>query len=239
MPSLTQRYQANWQAFSQLGQTHDSLAQETRGFRRWMHQPIIAFIVPLEDDDIGDAVAAWQAALRPWFLYDPQPRERLHITLHFVGMLRRGPLAFLPHTWTRTGLDRSAERVRDALDAIPAFEVGLGPLNAFPNVLYAEIQDDDECLRWLRTCLRRALPLRARPPTSWMYLPHMTLAYWGQQAAAPLIDALAPYRAIEPLRLPVTRVRLTIYSRDLVLAANTLVTAREQIIADFPLQENV
>jgi 2'-5' RNA ligase len=118
-----------------------------------------------------------------------------------------------------------------------AFAVGVGPLNAFPNALFAEVQDETGCLRALRTGLRRALPRRARPPLRWPFVPHVTLGYWGRQPATSLIAALTPFRQVEPVPLRVERVRLTIYAlNDGPSRVDLLRTAREEIIAEFALK---
>lgn len=94
---------------------------------------------------------------------------------------------------------------------------------------------DDECLRATRLHVRRALPLRARPPSPWNYLPHITLAYWGEQPVPPLVERLRPLREIEPLPLRVTRIRFTIYWRDHLFTPDVLARAREEVVAEYTL----
>jgi 2'-5' RNA ligase len=115
--------------------------------------------------------------------------------------------------------------------------VRIGPLNALVSALIAEAHDDDgECLRALRLGLRRSLPLRARPPSRWAFLPHVTLGYWGVQPVAPLVEALRPFREVEPMTLTINTVRLTIYTRDPTpYRRDVLHTAQEEIIADYRL----
>jgi 2'-5' RNA ligase len=126
--------------------------------------------------------------------------------------------------------------VADAIQQCPAFDVEIGPLNAFPNVLIAEVHDNSQALHRLRARVRRALPLRARPPLAWKYLPHVTRGFWGRQPAVPLVEALRPYRAITPLRFHVDRVWLTVYTRDAWPGQHLLSKATEEIIAEFVLQ---
>jgi len=214
------------------------LASERRGLRRWLLLPHIAFVIPIEDPVVMEQLVHWQEALRPWLLYDPQPEDRLHITLHYVGVLRSKPWLWLPHSWTRAALFQIAGQVRETLENIAAFELWLGPLNAFPNVLFAEVRDRDQCLRQLRIKLRRRLPVRARPPSPWPYTPHITLGNWGRQPAAPLVKAMQPYRIVEPVPFRVARVRLTVYTRDSSpLRRDALRAAQEEVIADYQLKE--
>lgn len=230
-------FAAQWAQFRHLKVTEDSLARERRGFRRWLLMPYIAFVIPLDDPDVRARVAAWQNAFADVMPYLPQPIDRAHVTLHYVGRLRTNPWLLLPHTWPRDALDGMAARARQALAQCSPFTIQIGPLNAFRNVLFAEVHDsEDECLRATRLNVRRALPVRARPPSQWDYLPHITLGYWGEQPVPPLVARLRPLREAEPLPLRVARIRFTIYWRDLLPAApDVLVRAREEVIAEYPL----
>jgi 2'-5' RNA ligase len=231
-------YATVWDRFVHLSRTQDSLASERRGLWRWLLPPQIAFVIPIEDPAATEQLTHWQEAFHPWLGYDPQPEERLHITLHYVGVLRYKPWLWLPHSWRPSALARIAGQVRETLEDFEAFDLQLGPLNAFPNVLFAEVHDSDQCLRLLRVRLRRMLPVRARPPSPWPYMPHVTLGHWGQQPVAPLVEALKPYRAADPVRFHMARVRLTVYARNaLPLRRDTLRAAQEDVIADYHLKE--
>ncbi|MBN2305461.1 MAG: 2'-5' RNA ligase family protein [Anaerolineae bacterium] len=228
-------YRAQWEQFTHLSRTYDTLARERRGWRRWLLLPYVGFIIPVDDPVVRDQLLAWQADFRPHLPYDSLPPDALHITLHYAGLLRRGLV--LPQTWRRPALDRLAERVCDTIESTTAFEVSIGPLNAFPNVLLAEVQDNNECLRLLRANLRRELPLRARPPTRWgYYLPHVTLGYWGDQPVAPLVDAMQSYRNVAPVPFRITRVKFTVYVRDVPLGRDVLRAAHEDLIATYHLK---
>lgn len=227
---------STWDRFIRLLNTQDSLAQERRGIRRWLLGSYVAFVLPIDDPAAQAQLSEWRAAFAAYLPYDPVPDEQLHITLHQVGKLRRSWL-WMPRSWRRLALPRLGEQVEQALNCCPAFEVRLGPLNAFPNVLFAEVQDEHERLRALRAHLRRALPLRARPSLPWAYIPHVTLGYWGRQPARPLVDALSPYRKLEPVRCPISRVTLTVYTVDPALSPGILRTATEEIIAEYPLKD--
>lgn len=72
-----------------------------------------------------------------------------------------------------------------------------------------------------------------------MALPHVTLGYWGTQRVPPLLEALTPYRDVEPLKLRVSRVMFTIYTRGAdALDRHVLQTADEEIIAEYHLEES-
>jgi 2'-5' RNA ligase len=120
---------------------------------------------------------------------------------------------------------------------VPAFNVQIGPLNAFPGVLFAEVHEHVACLRVLRAKLRRALPLRARPPTVWSFLPHVTLGFWGKQPVPPLVKALLPYRTVNPVQLRVDTLHFTIYTRSVTARQDFLEVAREEMIATYKLKD--
>ncbi|NDJ75589.1 MAG: 2'-5' RNA ligase family protein [Chloroflexi bacterium] len=237
MPDFEQAYTATWQQFSELPHTRDTLVLRHRRFRQWMLGSYITFIVPINDFRVIDRLAAWQHAFESWFQYDPQPPDRLHITLHHVGRLRRWPGLPLPETLPRRALSQITDRARTVLREFEPFTIGIGPLNAFSNVLFAEVHDTDRCLRTLRAKLRRALPLRARPVTEWPYLPHITLGHWGTQPAPPLVNAVQPYRQHEPVVMQVSDVELTLYNFERgPLERDLLEDAEEEIIAEFRLK---
>src|SRR5690606_36086602 len=121
--------------------TDDSLRRERRGFRRWMLAPYIAFVIPIDDADVRARLAAWQNAFADMLPYQPQPVERLHHTLHYVGQLRTSPWLLLPNTWMRASLGAMAEHVKASLAECASFTIGIGPLNAFGNTLFAEVHD--------------------------------------------------------------------------------------------------
>lgn len=230
-------YEQHWQRFLDLTETHDAPARDRAGWRRWMLWPYIAFIIPVSDPHAVARLIEWQEALSPWLVYDPQPPNRLHITLHYVGLLRPAHWIVLPQTWQRSALTGLAQRVRKSVETIPAFDVQLGPPNAFPGVLFAEVHEDTACcLRTLRVKVRRALPLRARPLSPWPFLPHVTLGLWGRQPARPVVEALRPFRQTEPVTLHVDRLLFTIYTRSVVARRDLLAVAREDILAEYALE---
>jgi len=235
-----QPYTAKWQQFLRLRSTHDSLAAERRGLRHWLPKAYIAFVIPIQDPAVLGQLALWQEAFRSHLAYVPVPVINFHITLHYIGRLSDTFwLGLLPNTWRRAALAVLAQRAQRAIAGYRRFEITIGPLNAFPNVLVAEVEDgEQECLRRLRTTLRRAMPLRARPRVAWAYLPHVTLGYWGEQAAAPLVEQLRQFRAVEPVPFTVERMRLTVYRLDSGLpVGEALLAADEDIVAEFTLQD--
>lgn len=234
MPQRDSTFHAVWSRFTRLDKTVDLLPHMLPVISRL---PIISFIVPVTDEAVLARCRAWQDAFSAWLTYDPQPTNRLHITLHYMGNLRQHFWQWRPSTWRRQALPRLAERVGAALADVPAFDVTVGPLNAFPTALFAEVRDDDH-LRDLRGRILDALPGRAAIlRNNHEFVPHITLGYWGRRAAAPVIAMVARYRDVEPLHLRIERVRFTVYTREYMPPhEDILQTADEDIIAEYVLQ---
>lgn len=234
MPLRDSIFDAVWSRFTRLDQTVDLLPHALPAIS---HLPIISFIVPVTDEVVLARCRAWQEAFGAWLTYDPQPPDRLHITLHYMGSLRRHFWQWRPTTWRRAALPKLAERVGAALADVPAFDVTVGPLNAFPTALFAEVHDNGH-LHDVRRRILDALPRRAAiSRNNHEFMPHVTLGYWGLRAAAPVIAMVARYRDVEPLHLRVERVRFTVYTREFILPhEDILQTANEDIIAEYVLQ---
>ena len=223
-----------WERFARLKTTRDELARERVDGQR----PYLTFLIPLDDEAVRTRCLAWQQALRPYLRYTPQPPERLHISLHYMGHLREHAWRWGLRTWSRDVLPALAERVRPVLSAFAPFDVTVGPLNAFPGVLIAEVHDPQGRLYAMYKALKRALPWRARLGYSpYPYVPHVTLGYWGEQPAAPVIRALRAYRQAKPVRFRVRRVRFTVYTRRMTAnVPDVLVEAQEEVLAEYLLQ---
>lgn len=237
MPDRRTAFQATWERFTRISETVDSLADERVGDRRWRWRlPDIAFIIPIDDEDVIAQCVQWQQALRAFFDYHPQPPERLHITLHYVGDLRRNWWEWRRTTWSRASLPQLAERVRWVFASLQPFTVEIGPLSAFPTALFAEVHDGNQLDR-MRDALIAALPRRASLLfADREYLPHVTLGYWGLQAVPDVVNALEAYRQAPPVSYRVERVKFTTYIRDSVpLQPDILARAREEILTEYKL----
>lgn len=237
MPHRENSFRSSWDQFTGLSETFDTLVDERLGERRWRWLlPDIALIIPVDDERVIARCQEWQQTFASHFDYDPQPVDRLHITLHYMGDLRLHFWQWRLTTWRRETLSGFVPRIGQVLVDIKPFDVMVGPLNAFPVVLFAEVHDDGP-LKAMRSRILDALPRRAtllHAPEN--YLPHITLGYWGKRAVAPLAKLIAQYREQEPVRLHVERVKFTTYSRTIVpLAHDVLRTASEDIIAEYHL----
>jgi len=209
--SLAVQFDTVWQRFTRLSHTTDSLGAWSMRWRRWLTPVSVSFIVPVTDPEISGYLIDAQQPLAPYMTYTPQPAEKLHITIHLLGYLRAG--LPLPGTWTRSELQVLSNKAQALLAKFPPFEVRVGPINAFPNVAIAEVHDDGQ-LRFLETAIHELIPGARRTTRSYPLIPHVTLGYFGQRPAAPIIDALRPLRGLPALPLVVDRVALTLYYRS-------------------------
>src|SRR4051794_39327497 len=108
-----------WARFQGLSYTKDTISPWMSRLRRWLTPVNISFIVPLDDPAACDYLGTAQETLRPYLDYDPQPADKLHITLYQVGYLRTG-LA-LPGTWLRAELDDIAALARQNVALLEPF----------------------------------------------------------------------------------------------------------------------
>ena len=202
---MPKQYETNLEEVHPLALTQDSLG-DGRFLQRCLRLPYIAFLVPIDDPAVVDQLTEWQAAFQPWLAYDAQPAERLHITLHYVGLLRRSPWMLLPHTWQRSALSGLADRARESIELCAAFEIGFGPLNAFPNALITEVQDTNGVC----SACERASGARCRcapPPRSGTTCPSHP-GVLGK-AGCGVTDRRCPYSRRRTQTMRVDRVKLT------------------------------
>src|SRR5688572_14899069 len=112
--SLDAQFDVLWQRFEQVDYTADSINQWTNRLRRWLTPVNISFVIPIEDHKVCEYLGGAQQALRQHMAYDPQPPDKLHITLYHLGYLRQLPLR-LPLLWSREELERIAQTAAEYL----------------------------------------------------------------------------------------------------------------------------
>lgn len=208
--SLDTQFEGVWQRFIRLPATLDSLGSWTVRVRRWLTPLNISFIIPIHDETVCHYLTEAQRRLAPHMSYDPQPLEKLHITLYLMGYLRAG-FAFR-YTWTREEVDSLIEQATGMFRKLPSFTVKVGPFNAFPNVAIAEVRDEGH-LRLLERAAMSVIPESRRMPMAYTLLPHITLGYFGSRATAPIVDVLRPLRDVKALPLKVDSAAVTLYYR--------------------------
>lgn len=135
--------------------------------------------------EIVDALVALQPPAAAGI--KPVDRERLHLTLHFIGDADLGAIA------------PALSRVRAA-----RFELTLGALGMFarrgrPAALWAGVERSD-ALQALHDSIGAALAAAGRTLDSRPYTPHVTLARLKPHADRGTVRAFLARAAIEPLR---------------------------------------
>jgi 2'-5' RNA ligase len=202
--------------------------------KRWLTPVNVSFIVPISDPKVCGYLCDAQAALKPHLTYDPQPADKIHITLFQLGYLKQTPLP-LPHLWTKSQLMQIATIAQNYLSVLPPFDVEVGPINAFPNVAIAEVRDQGR-LRLLRDVIARAIPPMLLP-LNYPLIPHITLGYFGKQPTAPICETIAPMRSCPPVPLKIDHVEMTLYYRkpELYKPSEALIHSEERVLASMQI----
>jgi hypothetical protein len=128
----------------------------------------------------------------------------LHMTIQEIGF---GDLAPDP--------DALATHFAD----VPSFECSLGPLNAFPDAVFAEVRPFDGP-RALRRAARKALPgldtaygSPDRSPSEGGMAPHVSVAYFDAEVPTPQVASVISATTVEAILLHVTEVVLAAVER--------------------------
>lgn len=206
--SLDAQFDKLWQRFGQLNYTTDSINTLSNRLRRWLTPVNVSFVIPIEDRKVCDYLGRAQQAILQHIAYDPQPPDKLHITLFHVGYLQQLPIR-LPGTWSRQELNRITQLASEYLKLFQPIDVQVGPVNAFPNVAIAEVRDSGR-LRLLRNIISRAVP-PPMLPLNYPLIPHITLGYFGKQSAAPIRETISLLRSLPRVDLHIDHVELTLY----------------------------
>ncbi len=233
--SLDVQFDALWQRFERLSYTSDTLSTWTARFQRWLRPVNVSFIVPIEDQVICHYLGEAQMALIPHMAYEPQPPDKLHVTLYQIGYLQTTGFR-LPGSFLRSELEQIASRAREYLTLFKPFDVLIGPMNAFPNVPIAEVHDNGK-LRLLRSMISQSVPHGLGVMPRYPLIPHISLGYFGHVPAAPIRNVLRPMRRWKPITMRVDRVDMTLYYRKPGPhePSKALVHSHEEVIASLKI----
>jgi 2'-5' RNA ligase len=189
-------YEASWTRFHALsGLIHtfeDINSPWARGRQRYG-----AFLMRADDTALRDYLRPLSERLHSIPGVIPYPQEYWHMTIKTVGFIvdevandDEVAEAALP------GIIEAAEA---AFERHPAFELQLGPINAFPDVVIAEVWDGG-AIRRLNTALLESVPGLLRQPFDGQhFLPHVSLArYAGNEGLEELKTALTELRGLGP-----------------------------------------
>lgn len=125
------------------------------------------------------------------------PENYWHITIKTLGFLVRE--ATDDEEVHEADLDRIIEAAAAVFATQPEFDLRVGPINAFPDVVITEIWDGG-VVRRLNTALLEAVPGLPRQPFDGRhFLPHISLArYSSNDALDQLKSTLSDLRAVGP-----------------------------------------
>jgi 2'-5' RNA ligase len=233
--SLDAQFEAMWQRFERLPYTTDTMGTWTARFQRYLKPINVSFIVPIEDQAICHYLGEAQMALMPHMYYEPQPPDKLHITLYQLGYLQTTGFHF-PGTFSRAELASIANRAREYLALFKPFDVQIGPINAFPNVAIAEVHDQGR-LRLLSNLIIQTVPRGLGVLPRYPLIPHITLGYFGRQPAPPVRNVIRPLRRMKPVIMQIDRVDMTLYygKAGPYERPHALVHSHEEVIATLPI----
>lgn len=194
----------NFQRTESLLLSSDTLeAQWTQGRAQYL-----TLLVRIEDRAAAGHLARVVERIAGIPGVEPYPDWYWHITVKGIGfqVIKRSQ----PDDVLRQDVARIAGKARALFGAEPAFQAQLGPVNAFAEVVFVEIQDEGRVTE-LNCKLLEALPEAARyPPDGPGFLPHVSVArFSSNDGLAQLKETLAALRAEGPgPRFNVGRVEL-------------------------------
>ena len=141
------------------------------------------------------------------------PPQFMHITVQSLGNEGEGGL-------TSQIAGDLADAVSDALRSVPPCGVRLVRVGPFGAGVFIAVEETDEAQPFARMqravvgALLTANRIPVRHPDR-LYLPHLSVCYFdAPQPTAPILDALAPYRATDFGLLPVEAIELVRVSGD-------------------------
>jgi 2'-5' RNA ligase len=173
MGSLHREFEAAWTQFQSLEDLRlvsDTLESEwTRG-----RDTYLAFLVPVDDALAVDSLRSTVRRIEHIPGVEPYPEDYWHITVKGIGF--EAKRAERPDDVGGPALDGIAEAAARVFGAQAPFEVMIGDANAFPEVVFSEVQDSLP-VRDLNSRLLEAVPELIRYPFDGeAFLPHVSIA---------------------------------------------------------------
>jgi RNA 2',3'-cyclic 3'-phosphodiesterase len=175
------------------------------------HALSASFMIPVEASRFRERLEPLRDALRPFPFVSLHPDHFMHITLLLLGFLAEEHEE--EDEISREWLGEIEASARRALSDLPAAEIRLANLNAFPSAAFIEVHDGG-MLEGLQDTLCSSCGLK-KPSGP----PHLTLAYFqapeGTPAPEALVCAIARYRdwpvgefAVESVEMSLLDLRL-------------------------------
>ncbi|HEY5626144.1 MAG TPA: 2'-5' RNA ligase family protein [Dehalococcoidia bacterium] len=152
-----------------------------------------AFLIAMTDEAVREYASRTIEKLAGIPGVDPYPERYWHSTIKGVAFLAEEPSG--DDEVSLADVERLSEAVRPMLESQPAFEVTVGPVNAFAEVVFLEAHDGGATRR-LNSCLMEAAPELPRYPVDGeMFLPHVSIArFSSNEGLGQLKETLAGLR---------------------------------------------
>jgi 2'-5' RNA ligase len=171
-----------WKRFNALLRTRD----HWRSLFDWSEErQVLAFLVPVHSmfPHIATATAQLREDLQGLRGVEVVPPEFLHVSVQMAGTLGAADT-----TWSE--VERLSLQAGDVIRIAAPFEMTFGPVNAFPEAAFIEV-DDGGAIREIRRRLRQVWPrVLQNGAESFVsgdedaFLPHMSIAYFDGTANA-------------------------------------------------------
>ena len=192
MPELSTDFDGAWRRF----QDADSLRLlESTLEWEWARgrTDYFAFLITVSDEAVQEYASRMIAEVAEIPGVDPYPERYWHVTVKGVGFLAEEPSR--EDEVSLADVERLAEAVRPALASRAAFEVTLGPVNAFAEVVLLEAHDGGATRRLNAALLESAPDLQRYAVDGEMFLPHVSIARFSSNEGLPrLKETLARLR---------------------------------------------
>jgi len=156
-----------------------------------------AFLISVSDEAVREYASRMIARIADVPGVDPYPERYWHVTIKGVGFLAEEPSR--EDEVSQAEIERLAEAVRPALESRAPFEVTVGPVNAFAEVVMLEAHDGG-ATQCLNAALLESAPLQRYAVDGETFLPHVSIARFSSNEGLPrLKETLAGLReAAEP-----------------------------------------
>lgn len=192
MPELSTDFDGAWRRFQEADSLR--LLESTLEWE-WARgrTDYFAFLITVSDEAVREYASRMIAEVAEIPGVDPYPERYWHVTVKGVGFLAEEPSR--EDEVSLADVERLAEAVRPALASRGAFEVTLGPVNAFAEVVLLEAHDGGATRRLNAALLESAPGLQRYAVDGEMFLPHVSIARFSSNEGLPMLkETLARLR---------------------------------------------
>lgn len=155
-----------------------------RAASRYAGRPAWSLILPVTEPGVVARAEALQQGLGEAHVVEPVARDRLHITLDTLAVAP-------PQGWL--------EALRSTAAECPVIRVAIGGASAFPESAMLEVLNP-EVVRGLRSAIHARHPWLRGDVDDVEYLPHLSIAYFGEDGPAPdVVETIERAQALPPI----------------------------------------